>query len=313
MERWSFTFKQLGDNRMSFQMLPYEERSADTQYRDRLKQILEEGDLIQTTPQDVGALTCFGTLPPMIFDLKNGAPLITERSLKSFWRKPIAELLAFINGVRTQEELEKWGCSWWNQWATPEKAQKHGLKVGDLGPGSYGAAFHDFPIPDGGVFNQFAHLVEQLKKYPYIRTHLVNPWIPYYIGRGGYQKALVSPCHGWLHFRVFGNELDMIMTQRSADMPVGVPSNMIQYTALLLAVAHVTGYTPRRFIHELHDAHIYTDQVDNVRELLIRESKTLPTMSLVEPPDDLFAFRPEHFSISDYNPHPSMPGIAVAT
>ncbi|MCH7529898.1 thymidylate synthase [Patescibacteria group bacterium] len=282
---------------------PFAERSPDTQYRDRLRQILDTGVRVAETPQGIGAITCFGELPPMVFDLTNGAPLITERKI-GFWRKPIAEIIAFVNGIRTLDGLVSYGCDFWEDYRG--KGTRLGLEPDDLGPGSYGGAFHDFPTPDGGVFNQFEHVIEQIKNYPSIRTHLVSPWIPYYIGRGGHQKAVVSPCHGWLHFRVFGEKLSMRMDQRSADFPIGVPSNMIQYAALLLMVAKVTGLRPWKFIHTFADAHIYENQIPKVRELLERNPRRFPTLNLVSDNTNLFAFGSDDFLIEDYDPHPSM-------
>ena len=283
---------------------PYSERTPDAQYQQRLATILERGVLVKDTPQGVGAITCFGELEPMVFDLSNGVPLITERKI-GFWKKGVAEIIAFINGARNLESIESYGCNFWKDYSG--KGTMFGLEPNDLGPASYGGAFHDFPMPDGGSFNQFTHIVEQIKNYPYVRTLVVTPWIPFYIGRGpGQQKAVVSPCHGWLHFRVFGDRLSMIMNQRSADFPIGVPSNMIQYAALLLMVAQVTGLKPWKFVHSFGDAHIYEDQVEPVRELLKREPKRLPTLSINPNVSDLFAFRIEDFEITDYDPHPPL-------
>lgn len=298
---------------MSFTMLPFSERRPDSQYQDRLKQILNEGVEVKNTPQDVPAITLFATLPPMVFDLDNGAPVITERKI-GFWRKPIAELIGFINGFRTLDLLTEIGCGWWSQWATKEKCEKRGLSIGDLGPGSYGAAFRNFPMPDGSGFNQFAQAVEEIKNNPHSRTIFISPWIPYYaMPRGPAQKTVVSPCHGWIHIRVIDDRLHLHMFQRSADFPVGVPSNMIQYSALLLMLAQVTGYKPGCFHHSFSDAHIYTDQIEAVREIVSRPARALPTLLINTEVSDLFKFRPDHFTLTDYNPHPAINSIPVAT
>ncbi len=284
----------------------------DTQYRDFLRRVLEEGVTLPSQ-QGVDAKMIFGN-PPLKYDLSQGFPVITERDLSKFWRAPIGEIFAFINGARTQGELEKFGCKWWKAWVTPEKCHKRGLPTGDLGPGSYGAAFHDFPTSEGESFNQFAYLVDQIKQQPQLRTHFITPWIPQYIYRvdGRQQKVVVCPCHGWMHFRVIDGKLSLHMFQRSGDLPVGVPSNLIQYSALLLAVAHVTGLQPGEYIHTISDAHIYLDQQDHVRTMLEREPRPLPFLRLVDPPDDIFAFRPEHFELVDYHPHPAIRGIPAA-
>lgn len=46
----------------------------------------------------------------MRFDLNNGFPLITERSVRVFWKQAVGEIIGFVNGARTQTELEGYGC-----------------------------------------------------------------------------------------------------------------------------------------------------------------------------------------------------------
>lgn len=281
---------------------PLAERTPDTQYADRLRFILKHGTLVKETPQGKGALTCFGTLPPMVFDLSNGVPLITERAM-GFWMKPVCEIIAFVNGARTIEEIESYGCDYWKDYRG--KGMKFGLEPDDMGPGSYGAAFHDFEIPGGGTLNQFKQVLEQIRNYPSLRTHLVTPWKPYYTAAGPRRKVIVAPCHGWLHFRVVDGKLHMRMDQRSADFPIGVPSNMFQYAALQLMMSQVTGYPPGNFVHSFGDAHIYEDQIPSMLELLERKPRRLPVLQLDPTVTDLFTFRGEHFTLEEYDPHPA--------
>lgn len=297
---------------MQVQYKPYEMRTPDTQYRDRLRLILEEGEEVESQ-QGVPALTYMAP-PPMRFKLENGFPLITERRI-SFWRAAIGELLGFINGARTQEELEKFGCQWWSSWVTPEKCTKRGLATGDLGPGSYGAAFHDFPTVEGVPFNQIQHLIEQIREEPQLRTHFISPWIPQYIGRGvgKQQKVVVAPCHGWMHIRILpGKRLILHMFQRSADFPVGIPANMAQYPAFMMILAAVTGTVPYMFIHSFSDAHIYVDQIPFVEEMLKREPRPFPTVEFGAMVENAFDYRATDFDLRDYNPHPGIAGIPVA-
>jgi thymidylate synthase len=254
----------------------------------------------------------------MHFKFENGFPLITDRSLQSFWKKPIGELCAFINGARTTDELAEFGCTWWGVWTSKEKTEKRGLKEGDIGPGSYGAAFHDFPTSEGKPFNQFKHLIEQINELPELRTHFITPWIPQYIvrGKGKFQKVTIAPCHGWIHVRILNKKLHLHMYQRSGDLPIGVPSNMIQYSALAIMIGHLTGYKPTEYIHTISDAHIYEDQLDRVKEMLKRKSLPFPTVKLTDEGKQvksIFDFRAEHFELTDYFPHPSIANIPVAT
>lgn len=283
---------------------PLKERTPDTQYRDRLLQILHTGDFVKTTPQGIGAYTCFGTLAPMVFPLSNGVPLITERSCASFWKKAVGEIIAFINGARTLDEFASYGCDFWEDYR--DKDVGLDLAPGDMGPGSYGPAFHNFPMPDGESLNQFEQVLEQIQNYPHMRTHRVTPWIPFYTARGPRRAVNVAPCHGELHFRVINNRLHMDMSQRSADVPIGVPSNMIQYAALLLMVCQVTGYQPGNYTHRLIDAHVYDNQMSRVFDLTRREARSFPILHLDPTVKNLFDFRVEHFTLEEYDAHPAM-------
>ena len=60
-----------------------------------------------THTEGVNALTVMQQT--MTFPLAEGFPVITERSIRSFWRKPIGELCAFINGATTLREFEEFG------------------------------------------------------------------------------------------------------------------------------------------------------------------------------------------------------------
>ncbi len=301
-------------------MKPYNERTIDTQYRDLLKKILDNG--IQTkSQQDTDAITLMAP-GSMHFRLDNGFPIITERNMNpktsellpvTIWQQAIAEIFAFANGARTLKQLEEFGCFWWAAWGTEAKCKKRGLEVGDLGPGSYGAAFHDFPTSDGNTYNQFENIIEQIKEFPHLRTHFISPWVPQYTirGTGKQQKVVVAPCHGWIHLRVIDNKLTLHMFQRSGDVPVGVPANMVQYAALTMAIAQATGTEAYEYIHTISDAHIYVDQVPAVKTMLERDPRPFPTVA-INNKVNFFDFRKEDFTLSDYNPHPGIRGIPVA-
>ena len=294
--------------------IPFADRTPDPQYRDMLGRILADGEPV-VTRQGPDALTLMQQT--MRFDLANGFPMITDRSIRSFWQKPIGELIAFINGATTLAELESFGCDWWGPWATHAKTSKRGLPDGDIGPGSYGGAFHDFPTTEGPAFDQFKHLVEQIRELPADRTHFVSPWIPQYQvrGTGKTPRTTIAPCHGWVHVRVIRDRLHLHMFQRSGDVPVGVPNNLVQYAALLLMLEQVTGIAAGVYYHTISDAHIYVDQVPSVAEMLERPPLRLPTVHLTDAGrgiDDIHDFRVEHFTVSDYAPHPSIPKIPVS-
>jgi len=289
-------------------MKPFKDRTPDAQYQNALRLILEQGH--EVTPiHGEKAKMMIGV--QLRYNLDNGFPVITERAMSgSFLKGAIGEHVAFLNGARTQAELEKFGCKWWNKWVTKEKCDIFGLPEGDLGDGSYGAAWHDFPTKEGKPFNQIANVVKQIKERPYLRTHIISPWIPQYTIQHSdlVRKVVVAPCHGWIHILAFPEtkELSIHHFQRSGDFPVGVPFNMIQYAAFGLMVSQLVGYKFKDIIYTFSDAHIYESQYSYVEELLKREPRRLPTMTLDKNITDIFAFRPEHFTLTDYEPHEKM-------
>ncbi len=294
------------------QYLPYKQRTPDGQYRALLASILTYGERV-FAQQDEWALQYLES-PQLHFDLRNGFPVITERDLvtpgpktgMSVFAQSLGELTAFLNGAHTQDTLARFGAPWWKRWVTPEKCAKRGLAAGDLGPGSYGPAWRAFPTAEGKPFDQITHLIEQIGELPRLRTHFVTPWIPQYLGRGAgkQQKVVVVPCHG-LFFVMINTEhgtMDLHHIQRSGDVPVGIVANLIQYAALLMMIAQVTGYQARKLHYTIVDAHIFERQIPEVRILLATEPQRLPTVTLDPSVREIVSFRPEHFSISDYHP-----------
>ncbi len=283
------------------------ERTPDSQYRDILEKILRTGREVKPIHGEKARMLIGLQLR---YDLSNGFPLIPDRDLGTLMKGALSEHFAFLHGARTQKELEAWGCKWWSRWVTPEKCAAFGLETGDLGPGSYGPAWAAFPTAEGKPFNQILEVVRQIKERPYLRTHVITPWIPQYaIQHSGLtRKVVVAPCHGYIHILAFpeSKEVSVHHFQRSGDMPVGVPFNIIQYAAFTLMIAQIIGYTPREYVHTISDAHIYESQYALVEELLKREPRKLPTVTLNPSIMDIMDFRPEHFTLSDYDPHPSM-------
>lgn len=303
-------------NKFTYEYKPYESRPIDEQYKNLIKIILTKGyktssPMVDKDNKEINTIDYLGWTSRFNI-LENGAPVITERDISSFYGSAIGELFGFINGARTQEELVKYGCKWWKFWVTEQKCAKRGLETGDLGPGSYGAAFASFPTLDGS-FDQFEEIIKQMKERPELKTHLISPWIPNYTIRNKdhQQKVVVAPCHGWIQFRIFDDKLSMVMWQRSCDVLIGCPSNWVQYSALLLAMADILGLQPYEFIHQIADAHIYENQLHYAEEILSRESRAFPTLKLVKKRDNIKDFRKEDFELSDYQPHEKITGIPV--
>ena len=303
---------------MKYSYKPYEEREVKEQYKTILKDILDNGinnpcAMVDNetkeplyTRERLGVISRFNIL-------EEGAPIITERDISGFYKGAIGEIFGFINGAHTDEELRKFGCKFWGPWVTDEKCAKRGLKPGDIGDGSYGKAFSKFPMPNGETFNQFLEITKQMKERPELKAHLISPWIPYYTIRNKdyQQKVTVVPCHGWVHFNIIGDKLNMTMFQRSCDTILGLPSNWVEYSALLLAMSNVMDLIPGEFIHMISNAHIYSNSLDVAEELLSRETNPFPTLKVVNEHDSILDYRKEDFELEDYHPKAKIKNIRM--
>jgi len=110
---------------------------------------------------------------------------------------------------------------------------------------------------------------------------MITPWIPQRIIVN--RKVVVAPCHGCIFVDLDDERrMTLFMVQRSADVPVGVPFNMIEYAALLLMFAQICEMIPYKFVHILINAHIYINQVPAMEKLLTREDRVFPTLTISE-------------------------------
>jgi thymidylate synthase len=101
--------------------------------------------------------------------------------------------------------------------------------------------------------------------------------------------------------------------QRSADVFLGLPYDIAMYGLLLHMLAKGSGYKPGRLIAQLGDCHLYTDHVEQTKELLSRDisHKVYPFLLLEE---GLTISKPcyvnipniEHIHLENYEPLPTI-------
>jgi thymidylate synthase len=251
-----------------------------------MRHVLEHGDR-KTDRTGTGTLSVFGW--QMRFPLQAGFPLLTTKKLHT--RSIIHELLWFLQGDTNVRYLKDNGVSIWDEWADA---------AGELGP-VYGKQWRRWESADGRSIDQIAQLVTALKNNPDSRRHIVSAWNP-----GEVDRMALPPCHALFQFYVASGKLSCQLYQRSADIFLGVPFNIASYALLTLMLAQVCGYQPGDFIWTGGDCHLYLNHLDQAREQLARTPRNLPTLSLTPDVQDIFAFRFEDFTLSGYDPYPTI-------
>ena len=255
-------------------------------YLDLLQHISDHG-AVKGDRTGTGTRSVFGY--QMRFDLNDGFPLLTTKKLHL--RSIIHELLWFIAGDTNVRTLNENGVTIWDEWADAD---------GNLGP-VYGHQWRSWSTPGGGNIDQLSQVLEQIKKNPDSRRHMISAWNP-----ADLDRMALPPCHTMFQFYVAGGRLSCQLYQRSADVFLGVPFNIASYALLTLMVAQVCDLDPGDFIHTFGDAHLYVNHMDQTRLQLSRSPRALPIMRLNPKVKSLFDFRYEDFTLEGYDPHPGI-------
>lgn len=90
--------------------------------------------------------------------------------------------------------------------------------------------------------------------------------------------------------------------QRSADEFLGVPYNIASYSLLTHMIAQCVNMVPHEFIHTFGDAHIYSNHIAQVKELLSRdyEKYELPKLKLNPSIKDIDGFTHKDIHLMNY-------------
>ncbi len=255
-------------------------------YLDLLRHVLEHGTE-KADRTGTGTRSVFGW--QMRFDLEQGFPLVTTKKLHL--KSIVHELIWFLRGETNIAYLREHGVRIWDEWADAN---------GDLGP-VYGQQWRAWPTADGGVVDQIAGVIEEIRRNPDSRRLIVSAW-----NVGELPKMALQPCHSLFQFYVAKGRLSCQLYQRSGDIFLGVPFNIASYALLTHMVAQVCGLGVGDFVHTLGDAHLYNNHVEQARLQLAREPRPLPRLRLNPEVRSIFDFRYEDIVLEGYQPHPAI-------
>lgn len=209
------------------------------------------------------------------------------------------ELLWFLRGETNVATLRS---SIWDAWADDE---------GNLGP-IYGHQWRNWDGPDGPV-DQFAHTLDRLGHNPFDRRHIVSAWNVGYL-----PHMMLPPCHLMWMLDVDSNYgVTMSVIQRSADLPVGVPFNLVSYAALAHLIASEmscrysgTPWHAKELVWFGNNCHVYQEQRPGVAEQLTREvpDRPVPRLHILNAAVPLLErlergwTQDNYFHVTDYHP-----------
>lgn len=244
-------------------------------YHNLVEDVLKNGNIKDNRTEE-NTISFFG------YDYKinigEGYPLLTTKKMNTFrWDSMLHEVEWYMSGKHHIRELTE-KTSIWDAWAD------NNMNL----PSAYGRFWRRFPVPelksqldgedwinkdskyvneinDGLVFDQLKFVIDALKgdnphRGPESRRLVVSAWHP-----SNAHISSLPPCHFTFVFNVQNDKLNLHLTQRSADIALGVPFNIAAYSLLLKLVANQTDYNTGIFHHSLVDAHIYCGKDERSR------------------------------------------------
>lgn len=300
------------------------------QYLDLLQDVYQNGHDHEDRT-GVGRRSVFGR--ELRFDLNEGFPLVTTRKIAT--KTMILETLWFLSGSNRTLDLVEQGVRIWESWTpsaedaeafirkldsqftlSPSDRRRIRARVGTIGP-MYGHAWRGRYA--SGAPDQLKRLIGELKTNPYHSRHCVTAWLPEYLPHTHLSpkenvllgKAALAACHCF--FQVFCTppknkegkiRLSLKLDIRSNDLPIGNPYNVAQYALLLKILAQCANMEAYELIVSIGDAHIYKNQLEQVKIQLQRAPHALPQLHLNPDKTDIDSFVFEDFTLEGYTSHP---------
>lgn len=272
---------------------------ADEIFINMCKQVLESGydtkgeKVRPKWPDGTSAYTIkkFGVVNT--YDLSEEFPAITLR--RTYIKSAIDEILWIWQ--KKSNNIHDLKSHIWDQWAD---------KDGSIGK-AYGYQLGVKHKYKEGEMDQVDRVLYDLKNNPYSRRIMTN----IYVHQDLHEMALY-PCAYSVTFNVTGDRLNAILNQRSQDILAAGNWNVVQYAALIMMIAQVSGLKPGILMHVIADAHIYDRHIPIVKDLITRPTYPAPKVTLNPLVKDFYEFTVDDFTIENYQTGPQVKGIPIA-
>lgn len=298
----------------------------DLQYLDFVEHVLNNG-VVKTDRTGTGTISVSSY--QMRFNLSDWSlPMLTTK--KMFGRGMKREIKWYFDGETNIKSLLADNVHIWDQWAT---------EAGDLGPvyGAMWRAWPDTQCVEESIvhilqkrgyeiihtffvedlnrnmcvvrkeIDQLAEAIDLLRTTPDSRRIIINSWNPALLpvdlkvpkNNPPLGLQALPPCHCMFQFTVLDGKLNCDLRQRSADIGLGVPFNIAQYSLITLLIAKMVGLEPGEFVWNGVDCHIYSNHVDALKIQLARRDQEVPDSPTVRISDRVRDILPEHVEMDD--------------
>ncbi len=227
------------------------------------------------------------------YDLSEEFPMLTLRP--TYLKSAIDEVLWIWQ--KKSNNIKDLKSHIWDSWADAD---------GSIGK-AYGyqmSVRHKYPE---GEFDQVDRVLYDLKNNPYSRRIMTNIYV-----HQDLSEMNLYPCAYSMTFNVSGSRLNAVLNQRSQDVLAANNWNVVQYSALLMMFAQVSGLEAGELVHVIADAHIYDRHVPVIRELIERPQFDAPKLVINKDIKSFYDFTPDDFVLENYQAGEQIKNIPVA-
>ncbi len=216
------------------------------------------------------------SLPHQIltFDLSEEFPILTTKFVA--FKTAVLEMLWIYQAMSNQVSwLHERNIKIWDEWRIPDSGiyankdfielyQQKNLSESPIG--TIGTAY-------GWIVNRHQltkSLIETLKTDPTNRRMVMSLWQNEWL-----ETAALPSCVWNSQWNVTDRKLNMMVTVRSNDVPLGMPFNIAQYAVLCHLIAQTCNLSPGQFTYVINNAHIYENQIDGIKEQIRRRDEKI--------------------------------------
>ena len=123
----------------------------------------------------------------------------------------------------------------------------------------------------GYIVNRYQHtknLINTIKNNTNDRRMVKSLWQDEFL-----RTAVLPSCVWSTEWDVTKNKINLMVHQRSCDVPLGLPFNVTQYATLLEMIAQTTDKEPGTITYSIKDAHVYINQLNGIKKQIERLEK----------------------------------------
>lgn len=220
------------------------------------------------------------------FNLEEEFPILSSKQVA--FKTAVLEIL-WIYQVASNDVrwLKDRGIKIWNEWEISKSGEYQGRNINqifiDKHPNEPAEDFaHTIGTAYGWIVKKY-HLIDNLiatlKENPGNRRMVLSLWQNEWL-----ETAALPSCVWNSQWNLIDGRLNVLVTSRSSDVPLGLPFNVVQYATLCHLIAHSVGAKPGQLTFITNDAHIYENQIDGIKEQITRYDKAIKDSTLPKAP-----------------------------